>query len=546
MNAKEITKLNIQNFGYITGKSIKGKGLEILLEKEFYASIWLTNNEKKELESFKEKLGKINLDDYFVSNISFVQDKYYEFDKNSYSAYLASLQRYNIEELIKSDFKNVRHLTVSKKPTLVGHIAVANYNASLESQQELIEHLIEISNVKMYGELEEDEYDAIDECKEFSWQRDCYCEGDYKLEHGDSYYVEQERNCVYVNGKCNPHNNDVADDFWRSFDEGEWLKEIDKDNTVAVYHRKGKDWYIGYTLEMEEVEIAWKNEDYNYDIDEYESEMFYYMLYAPDNDKLSKITEVIKSMKKDFEDRSYIYNELEIDSYQDDWKYNDNVFDLELLDLVFNDRNEAKSWIMDTIDWKKPIELACMEVNTKLIQKHVTFNIDMSIEITEVDYFSNREPIVEKYNQLKVLKRLENRLNYKVVWSQISEQSNLESFAIKQDEDEYHFRLGELLDEDTNPLEFLENILEQINTRRIKRLSEEKLFEKASYVFVGVEDSYLAGNCKVGTRDFINRHHIDTGIIGGLRGDELLRLENSSFTKRAVMQALVQHGSLAS
>ena len=64
-------------------------------------------------------------------------------------------------------------------------------------------------------------------------------------------------------------------------------------------------------------------------------------------------------------------------------------------------------------------------------------------------------------------------------------------------------------------------------------------------MFVGFEDSLKSGNCKFGTEQFIAKHHIDTNKIGGIRGDILLDMELSSFTKRAVNQAMIVHGNVA-
>jgi hypothetical protein len=57
-------------------------------------------------------------------------------------------------------------------------------------------------------------------------------------------------------------------------------------------------------------------------------------------------------------------------------------------------------------------------------------------------------------------------------------------------------------------------------------------------VFVSIEDSIESGNCSVGTMNFISQHRINTKKIGGIRGDALLEIENSVFTRRAVLHAL--------
>ena len=89
-------------------------------------------------------------------------------------------------------------------------------------------------------------------------------------------------------------------------------------------------------------------------------------------------------------------------------------------------------------------------------------------------------------------------------------------------------------------------MLGALEKRKLERLSQAELFEKASRVFVGIDDSIGSGNCQYGTTQFIVKHHIDTKKIGGIRGDVLLQMENSNFTKRAVNHAIITHGGLAS
>ena len=55
---------------------------------------------------------------------------------------------------------------------------------------------------------------------------------------------------------------------------------------------------------------------------------------------------------------------------------------------------------------------------------------------------------------------------------------------------------------------------------------------------MGVDDSLSSGNCNLGTNQFVARYGINTSITGGIRGDILLGLESSSYTKRAVAYAI--------
>ena len=78
----------------------------------------------------------------------------------------------------------------------------------------------------------------------------------------------------------------------------------------------------------------------------------------------------------------------------------------------------------------------------------------------------------------------------------------------------------------------------------LEKYEQTLLVQKAKRVFVGLEDSYKAGNCKAGTSSWVKEHHIDTNKIGGIRGDEILRMDYSDFTRRAVLEALVSHRGL--
>jgi len=123
------------------------------------------------------------------------------------------------------------------------------------------------------------------------------------------------------------------------------------------------------------------------------------------------------------------------------------------------------------------------------------------------------------------------------------------AWAIKKDSEEYHFDIlaviAEDIEEKVTLKEFIRDALLALEKRKLEKVSQAELFEKASRVFVGVEDSISAGNCQFGTNQFTLKHHINTSIIGGIRGDALLEMEFSNFTKRAVMQALTRLGGAA-
>ena len=72
------------------------------------------------------------------------------------------------------------------------------------------------------------------------------------------------------------------------------------------------------------------------------------------------------------------------------------------------------------------------------------------------------------------------------------------------------------------------------------RLREIRNFDK---IWVGVDDSLRAGNCKPATEVVAQQLREKFGIIGGIRADELLRFRDDAFTRRAVWAATARHSA---
>lgn len=541
MTKIEITRRNIHNYGYAVGEAAGNKGTAIL-SKSGSACYYFKSNGELAKKEFVETVASIGVDNIFISKINFVDGHSYYVDEEKPCFWMSKSDKYDIAEIIKSDLDGISSIHVDVVPTkIVGYLPLSKYGSDESGQKALLKDLVWLNGSEVYGEID-DEWSFKDNAMEFDYRRDSYLNGDYELHHGDSYTVEDTGSCEYVDGRCSPHNSSVLDDFWQleGFDESDWLKEIDPDNAIAVYSRKGKDFYVGYTLETNEFLLSWKDEDHDYEKDECEEDYFSYLSYVPNKEKIDEVVSALESIKQGLEEKSYICNELQIENYDErDWRYNDDVFDLHLLDLIFNDRHEVRRNIEEMIDYKLPIKEACAKANEEVIAEHVVFNLDLSFEVHEVDYFSDKEPIVEKYNQLKILKRVGKRMGFELVWSLVGNSSEY-GWAVKQGGEEYHFELEELFEEDVNVIDFAQDCLFAFTKRRIAAMSDEELIEKASHVFVGLADSRAVGNCDFGTNEFLQRHHIDTNSIGGIRGDELLNLENSSFTKNMVVYKLIQ------
>lgn len=521
MNAKNLTKSNIQNFGYVYGKSIRGKGIEIFQSSSYGGTLWYSDNQKDK----DNLIEKLNPSELYVKECRVVSEDgshmtSFNFDQD----FASSLKKFEIKKIFESNFEGFDYVSFYKIPKFVGYISVSKYKSDLESQKELIIDLLALEGKNVAY----DDYDYYNEDDVMNFNSSS---GNYSSEWGGSI-AEDTGDCVYVDGRLSEYNSSVVDDFWTfRDDEHDYYKEIDPDETISVYHRKGKDWYVGYSLESLDVCIAYKEEDYDYDspedFDEFTGE---YLVYSPNRELLDKFVASLESDKKWLEIKSYIYNELRVGEYDyPDWSYNDNIFNLRIADNEFEDRFEFGYAIMDYIDSPKNNDVKSLvkDAYDKLLQKNIKDDV-----------------LFEKYTHLKILRNIVENEGKELVYSKIGSFTEDKAYAIKFKNEEYHFSLQELYS--SNPKEFYSNVSGKLTKRLYERYENSILLEKAKYVFVGLEDSYESGNCNSGTASWVKTHHIDTDKIGGIRGDEILKLDYSNYTKRAVMQAIKTHGGLAS
>lgn len=531
MNAKDITIKNIEDNGYKTGRTIRGKGVELFNADSYIVSSWCP---KDSIERIKKAIETYSFDELYIKEIWFREGedkKHFVFDDAT-----TSQQRFNLKELIDSKFKNVSEITINKQnKSLLGYFPIGKYKSDFDSQQQLIIDLYQFSG-NIVWEEELSKYDNEYEYDFMSFRNEL--DGDYHLIHGDGYIPKKDE-CQYFDGRVKCHNSAVLDDFW-NFDfewTQDYLKETDANKDVCVYARKGKDWYISPTYETEQVFVSYVDED-----GEFAEEDYCYIVYAKENKELiTKIENVLKSIKNDVEVKSYISNELEIGEERGAQYYNDGVVNHTIVDIMFGDVYEFKEQVIKEIeDWNiKTIKEEFARVYHKLVGKNVEFLDDLTIKISN-----------KTYNHLKILKRVENRFGYKLVYTSVSGDIDNASWAIQKDGEEYHFDILDVLSQDIDGTtllkEFIVDSLNAIEQRKLEKIEQKKLFDMAKHVFVGIDDSIHAGNCHYGTQQFIIQNHIDTRKIGGIRGDVLLEIENSNFTRRAVNQAIIKHEGLAS
>ena len=539
MNAKEISIKNIEEYGYKVGKSIRGKGTEVLRKDFQILSTWTTYIKRMDIDYINKTISKYPIEKLYIETISYNNDR-----TKHYSDAESSRKEVDIKKLIESKFKNVESFSVRHEGgSLIGYISLNKYKSDLESQQELILDLMRLEGKTIYqDDFISEEVDSLEyeeDVISFKLYRDDeYWNGDYRLVHGNNYYVEDTGECEFVNGKISNYNDSVLDDFWNyEFDEGliPYLKEVEPDDKIAVYTRKGKDWYIGYAYDEEEVTIYYLDED-----GDEEEDVFYIPYCEPDDELFEKIVDIVKSTKEDLECRGYIYNQIEEDSKK--------------LELMYEDLNDFRDEVYDLIPsekWtEKDITEAYQKAYMKIEDERVKVTDDLTVKITysycQICTESKPDEVYE-YNHLKLLQKYGKKLGFEVVKSSISLTDENLAWAIRKDGEEYHFDLLEVISEVEDPenemklRDLVEEAFQAIEKRKLEKLSHKELMEKASHVFVGIEDSLSSGNCKTGTYSFIQRHKIDTSKIGGIRGDVLLDMEMSVFTQRAVNQAILNH-----
>ncbi len=559
MNSKKITIKNIQDNGFRIGKALKGKGTEIFSSDEYVIDPQgLIPTGYRYFTHFSNVMRFVyneeDIDSLYVKRISvgYGDDaKNFSFDNKE-----TSQRVFSIKELFDNNFENVKDILIYKEHTkLHGYLPLSKYKKDLDSQKELMVDLYKL--VKTYfsaDEMDTDDYDLDigDDTKDISGH------GDYQLVHGENEIVQVMSHCEYVEGKPDNHSSMVDEDFWSCTYEGDmkpYLMELDPKEEVTVYHRKGKDWYVGESLHTQDLLITYFDDE-NTEVGEVEEDTYYVLATIGDNEELiKKIVEVLNGYRESFSLNSYINNELEIGGYggQVDF-YNDGIVNHALVELIYEDVGDLKSEIQEAItSWKKEdIKREFMTAYQNAIDKNVKIDEDMTVAISTVPtqmVTDVGEVEVTKYKHLKSLHNLGKRFGYELVKTNVSQDITVSAWALKIDEEEYHFDIASVIVDALNDevpfLDFISNAVDALYKRKIEKLSESKLFEEASHVFVGIKDSLESGNCSYGTDQFIMKHHIDTKKIGGIRGDVLLDMELSNFTKRAVMQAIVCHGGVA-
>lgn len=530
MNTKEITENNIRACGYNVGKPIRGKGTEILTRPSYIYSSWSLQdiqeeNREEKINKIIKQIEKAGVENVFVKEIRIIKpDGTKSF--NYKGMHEASLKKFNIKKILKSKFKNIDYISIYSVPEVVCTLPLSKFKSDFESQQDMVRMLIWKAEKKnINGDFTDSSYDEIDNQITFSYAHNrsnnaWEDNGDYTLFHGPSICLD-DKVVERIDGKLSHYNESVVSDFWDlTMVDEDPFSWVDPDGKVSIYARKGKDWYVTSGIEQEQVFLTYREDDG----DLIEEEEFWYFADTADDDLVEKVADIVRGMVVEVEIEGLISNELKTGtwSYQETYEHNQDLFNLKILDREYNgDIDDVRFGIFDLIDWSGygGVEYKV----TQAYEKYLVRNMD------------DDNKLFGKYSHLNKLKKIVENEGKELVYTEVDEHSDNKQWAIKYKGEEYHFLLSLLFEK--SPRGLYDYVSEQLTKRTTERIEMAKVLKQAKYVFVGIEDSIEGGNCMSGTKSFCSRFGINTNIVGGIRGDKLLSLDYSPFTRRAVAQA---------
>lgn len=530
---KDLIIKNLEEvIGVKTGKSVKGKGIEIFEADKSFDSSWSYGlKDGSFLTRLNEKIAK----DPSVIDRLFIKEFYRQ--DGAPSRYLKPHEMPSIADVVSGEaLKDCTEISIwIKGVILYGHLALSKYDAKdITSMHQLVKDVNTLMGYKTSDQVLDSSYDEFDEDITFKGEGECST-GGYYSKYSDHCHVHgglsvmnpDWKEVVEIDGRLSNYNDGVVSDFWdMDLDcEKEYLNRLDPQDNIAVYHRKGKDWFVGYTLHSEEYELYYLDDD-----GEEECEYAQFQYYKEDEELLEKVADSLRGLVKDCEVKGYVYNELRERREYGDYSYNDNIFNLDLIDTMYgDDRTEFAHEIIDLVNYDEITNVYKSE--NQAVQKAYDLWLEKNvIGKTDDGRFEQFTALVEGTGYVLTKTPIPN--------------SDYVQHCVTYKAEEYHFMLAELLNAESADA-FFTKIREALAKRLMEKLEHTALIQKSVNVFVGLQDSFDSGNCNSGTMQFCHRHHIDTKNNGGLRGDVILGMEFSNFTRRAVMQAIVRQGGVA-
>lgn len=512
---KEICEETLALNGYILGKS-KGKlGTEIVnvpvpkirgmfLDKEHKDS-------KKRISDFLQKMSKI--EGRWWVDFATKDGKYTEVNGLNLDEVFSAIDNSSIEQVQQMIKDGYNQITIGEEKSIQRrNIVVSQFNTTLESQRDLVVVARELFGFRALG------YWESVEVQPYSGYSGEHLEmghsEDYTSFYGDDLVLSVDE-IEKIDGRIYEDNEDgdAIREFWESEDINvDYIdKELDPNGNVAVFHRKRKDWYVSPVVEEEEIEFAFYDSVYR----KRETEVEYiYFVQVRDLEAEKRVTLEIERMVEETKERALFNGAIKEDE------------DSGLLHFLgIEERYEARELIDELVD-----ECSSQMTRWEIVKGNL-FSVDENM-------ISSSVLTGKKFTALAKLHRLAKLIGGDIRKTNLVG-STQEAWCLKKDDQEFHFDLPEFLfsieqGEDTIR-GFLKRADKAINSRGEV---DSEVLKNASSVFVSIEDSIIAGNCKTGTMEMVRRMKINPAVTGGIRGDVLLEKRDDAFTRRAVDRAL--------
>lgn len=339
---------------------------------------------------------------------------------------------------------------------------------------------------------------------------------------------------------CRMHNYDEGelDIFW-AFDAvdfiPEQLKEIIQDAPIVVYHRKGKDWRVSPLVESFDCEVFYLDEDDR--SMEYWTQMEGKMLHNIEDfsEEVSACVNFIQGCKDDLElkciARKLIKKAEAMNPFITN-AFNEDV----LIDNAFNFCSEFYQSNNTGTGWNTGFNGDFPDITDK-----ETFE---DFLITFEDF--KHQPEMALKDSMK-LYRLGEKIGFEASFDFSSDDSVSVEFLVEEaysvhvsgEEFECHnYDWMKVYREEVLPQVQRRKIIAQMDAVKAKVGSNIK--QVARKLWVGFNDSLQAGNCYFGSNEFIKRHHISLEKLGAIRGDWLLEMEDTDFTRRIILSLAAQ------
>lgn len=402
----------------------------------------------------------------------------------------------------------------------------------------------------------------------------------YKIDARNYYYTESALNVFWSINDCKNKEGSYFFENLQSFEN------------ISVSHYKGKYWYVHPRFQLVG-DMTFYNVPYNIES----------LKELKDIIEYKKIEEKYSGSKID--DKAFLKNELSsTSSFWSPSDYYYNVYDDKLRIFAFGEKekvleeaNEVKTIIENSIidvlidsimdrltslfglsdsmffeeirdllykiHLESDISFYSWNFAEELEKKAIEMLITKDKDSFKIANFSNN--FVEKIQQFLAERDLQGSYclefdesieanfssNATGFYSEYFDFSNTFNGAwklVKFDEDgeevdSYHLSWEIAGSEDiVAKLEEAIDSIEQKERILKERLAQEALIlENADKFYVTLEDSYQAGNCKVGTLNFCNKHNINLSKIAKLRADRLLKLidqETDAINRHLALNAL--------